>query len=239
MKIPSRLLLCALIFAGALPGLLKGSEEEGRLTDTSEIVRRMQAYNRRRVESLQGYTGNRSYHVEYSGIVKKSADMAVRMTYSSQGGKSFKVKSESGSKFLRNRVLRKIFESEVAAAQPATRQESAITPENYEFRLLPGENPPGGDCYVLEATPRKKEKFLFVGKIWVDGRDFAITRIEGRPVVNPSWWIRQATIVHTYRKVGSFWLHNTNESTSMIRIGGKAILRIRYEEYELENTPRP
>jgi hypothetical protein len=194
----------------------------------------MQEYTLRRMESVQGYVSHRSYHVEYAGVVKKSADMAARMTYSSQGGKSFEVKSESGSKFLRNRVLRKILESEVAAAQPSTRQESAITPENYVFRLLPGENPTDSDNYVLEAIPKKKAKFLFVGKIWVDRKDFAITRVEGKPAVNPSWWIKQASILQTYRKVGDFWMYDTNESTSKIRIGGKAILRIRYEEYDYQ-----
>jgi hypothetical protein len=243
-KMRSRMLLCALIFAGTLavaliiaPCLLKGSEEETRLTDISEIVRRMEAYSRHFKESMPGYASSRSCHVEYTGIMKKSADMIARVTYSPRSGKSFEVKSESGSKLLRNKVLRKILESEVEAAQPSKQKDSAITPENYEFRLIPGENPLDSDCYVLEVKPRKKAKFLFIGKIWIDGKDFAITRLEGRPAVNPSWWTTKATILHTYRKVGDFWMHDTNESTSEIRIGGRAILKIHYEEYKFENMP--
>ena len=207
------------------------------MTDTEEILRRMQAYNARRTQFVHGYTGNRTYHVEYTGIVNKSADMAARMIYAPSGEKRFEIQSESGSKLLRNRVLRKILESEVEAARSSSRDESAINPNNYSFRLLPNDNSPNNDCYILEAIPRRKSKFLFIGKIWVHSCDFAIVRIEGRPAVNPSWWINKATILQTYRKVGDFWLNDTNESTSGIRIGGKAVLRIRYLEYDLDTEP--
>ncbi len=217
---------------------LDEGEEGGRLTDTTEILRRMQEYNRRRKESIQRYTNQRSYHVEYEGIVDKKADLTAEVAYSSQNGKSFKVKSESGSELMRNRVIRKALESEVEAGQPSIRQGAAINPDNYEFNLLLEEYQRDDDSYIFWATPRKKTKFLFIGRVWVDSRDFAITRIEGKPAVNPSWWIRQSKIVQTYRKVGRFWFPDTNESTSGIRIfGGKAVLRIRYEEYEIEYIP--
>jgi hypothetical protein len=228
------LLLCAFLFAelhAAGMSETQSTEEAGALTNTDDIVLRMQEYSRRYRESMQTYRNTRRYHLEYRGILKKSADMAVRMSCA-PGRKQFEVQSESGSKFLRNRVLRKLLESEAEAAQGAERQKSAIAPDNYEFRLLTNEASPDHSYYVLEASPRRKAKYLFVGKIWVDSRDFAITRIEGKPAVNPSWWIKEARILQKYRKVGNFWVYDSNESISRVRIGGEAILRIHYDEYD-------
>ena len=68
-------------------------------------------------------------------------------------------------------------------------QRSAITPENYRFHsLLNYEKTDAGEFYVLDAQPRSKNKFLFRGQIWVDAKDFAITKVEGEPAVKPSWW---------------------------------------------------
>jgi outer membrane lipoprotein-sorting protein len=228
-----KLLLLILIFACSLT---QTTLAQVRLTDAAEILRRMEDYARRRTESIQAYSNTRSYHVEYRGIVNISADMKVRMIYTAPDNKRFEIISESGSKILRNRVLRKLLQSEVEAAQRSSREESAITPGNYSLRLHPGESPQDDAHYVFEVTPRKKAKFLLAGKIWVDERDFAITRIEGRPAVNPSWWVKEARILHTYRKVEGFWLYDSNESTSKVRIGGKAILNIRYEDYSFESS---
>jgi hypothetical protein len=231
-----RLLLFVVLFAHPLSAFfineIKSDGQGGGLEEANDIVLRMQAYSRRHREAKQTYSNIRRYHLEYRGLVKKSAEMVVRMIFTSPDKKQFEIKSESGSKLLRNRVLHKLLESEVEASQGSQNQESAITSDNYRFRLLADEVPRDHGFYVLEAIPRRKAKYLFIGKIWVDGRDFAITRIEGRPAVNPSWWIKEARILQTYRKVGDFWFYDSNESTSGVRIGGQALLRIRYEAYE-------
>ncbi len=234
----SGFLLFIFLLAGSVGGQLADETssglkpQEAPLTDAAEILRHMLAYASWRTESLPAYTSIRKYHVEYQGIVKKSAEMAVRMIRATNGEKRFEITSESGSKLLRAFVLRRLLESEVEAARGARRQESAITPENYQFRLLPADTATSDDCYVLETIPRRRAKFLFVGKIWVHRTDFAIVRIEGEPAVNPSWWVKDTKILHTYKKFGSFWLYDSNESTTRVRIGGRAVLRIRYEDYE-------
>ncbi len=210
----------------------QASHQETPFTDAADILPRMMAYARWRTESLPAYTSIRKYHVEYQGIVKKNAEMAVRMICAANGEKRFEITSEAGSRLLRERVLRRLLENEVDAARIGRRPESAITPDNYQFRLLPVDTATSRDCYVLETIPRRKAKFLFVGKIWVDRKDFAIVRIEGEPAVNPSWWIKGTKILHTYKKFGRFWLYDSNESTTRVRLGGRAFLTIRYEDYD-------
>jgi hypothetical protein len=74
---------------------------------------------------------------------------------------------------------------------------------------------------------------LFRGKIWVDGTDFAITRIEGQPAVNPSFWTLRTDFKRSYLKVGDFWLPESNESQTKVRIFGTADLCIEYSNYEI------
>jgi hypothetical protein len=95
------------------------------------------------------------------------------------------------------------------------------------------ESTSGGAAYVLEVEPKSKNKFLYSGKIWVDANDFAVTRIEAEPARNPSFWIKKTEIRHVYRKIDEFWLPQQNYTVTMMRLGGRAILTIDYQDYRI------
>jgi hypothetical protein len=116
-------------------------------------------------------------------------------------------------------------------------QRTAMTPENYSFQLLDYQKTDAGEFYVLEAKPRSKNKFVFRGRIWVDAQGFAITRVEGQPAVNPSWWTVRTDFKRSYQKVGDFWLPESNESETKVRILGTAVLSISYGEYQITQAP--
>jgi hypothetical protein len=84
------------------------------------------------------------------------------------------------------------------------------------------------------VEPRIPSKLLYRGRIWVDSRDFAVCRIEAEPSKNPSFWIKKTAIHHSYLKIGDFWLPAKNESVSAVRGGGRAVLTIRYQSYEIQ-----
>jgi len=67
----------------------------------------------------------------------------------------------------------------------------------------------------------------------VDNKDFAVCRIEAEPSKNPSFWIKKTEIHHSYLKIGDFWLPAENKSVSAIRGGGRAVLIIKYQNYEI------
>jgi hypothetical protein len=85
--------------------------------------------------------------------------------------------------------------------------------------------------FVLQAEPRRKNKFLFRGLVWVDAGDYAVARIDGEPAKNPSFWISKTTIYHRYLKVGDFWLPAQNVSRTEVLLGGTATLSIEYQDY--------
>jgi hypothetical protein len=94
----------------------------------------------------------------------------------------------------------------------------------------------GRPAYVLQVTPKQENKYLIDGRIWVDATDYSNVRIEGRPARNPSFWTRSVHFVHTYQKVGPFWLAASTHSVSEIRIFGTAELMIENSDYTL-NRP--
>jgi hypothetical protein len=90
-----------------------------------------------------------------------------------------------------------------------------------------------GGQYVLQVRPKSRTKYVYRGKVWVEGTDFAVTRIEGEPALNPSFWTKKSEIHHEYEKVQDFWLPLKNESVSYIRLGGRATLTIDYKDYQV------
>lgn len=228
--------ICAL-----LPAAMVGAAESNTKTidaplTSEQVVRRMVETNHRRTMALRNYSSVRTYHLELHGLLHLKADMKVRMTYHWPGKKDFTVLSQSGSGFMRKHVLKKLIEAENEASGRREHRQSAITPRNYSFQLAGYENDGGNHYYILEAVPRAKRKFLFKGRIWVNARNFAITRIEGQPAKSLSWWTTRVNFVYQYKKVGPFWLPASNETKTRVRIFGRSFLTIKYQDY---NLPKP
>ena len=72
----------------------------------------------------------------------------------------------------------------------------------------------------------------------MEAKDFAITRLEGQPAVNPSWWTLKTDFKRRYEKVGDFWLPVSNESETKVRIFGTAVLTISYSDYQITRVPQ-
>ena len=129
---------------------------------------------------MRGYHSNRLYNVDYHGFLgSHQAHLQVEASYTAPDKKDFTIISQSGSKLLINRVLLKLLESEKEAVQ--NRQNTELSPRNYEFGLLGTDREPTGDVYILSVKPRVNSKFLYIGKIWVDAHDFAVVHMEGEP----------------------------------------------------------
>jgi hypothetical protein len=198
-----------------------------------QVVARVVSMNEQRAKALAAYSSFRTYHLECHCISAKKADMVVRADYSAPNKKEFTIVSENGSGAVRQKVFRRLLEAEQESMQDDNQQRSAVTPENYTFRLLSYEKTAASELYVLQIQPRTKNKFLLRGRIWVDGKDFAITRVEGEPAVNPSWWTKKTDFTRTYQKIGDFWLPQANESVTTVRVLGTAVLTIKYQDYEV------
>jgi hypothetical protein len=201
--------------------------------NADEVMGHVVEMNEVRAKALESYSSVRTYHLECHCLSHKKADMVVRSDYRAPNKKEFTIVSQSGSGTVRDRVFKKLLEAEQESMRAENQQRSAITPENYTFQLSDYGKTDTDEFYVLDLEPRSKNKFLFRGQIWVNAKDFAITRVEGEPAVNPSWWTVRTDFKRSYQKIGDFWLPESNESETKVRVFGTAVLSIEYRDYRI------
>lgn len=197
-----------------------------------ELFAQLLEHNRIRDARLQQYTAMRTYVVT-SGKGKIYAQEVVRVDYQAPDRKSFHTESEEGSGLVRNMVLKRLIESESDTSSGRAHHDSAIKPANYEFNLLGEQDVGPYHCLVAEATPKRKDKYLFEGRVWIDTEDYAIVRIAGQPAKSLSFWITRADFVRQYQKIGDFWLPAKDETLVHVRLYGKKILTIDHRDYAI------
>ena len=90
---------------------------------------------------------------------------------------------------------------------------------------------------VLEIKPKRKEKYLFQGRIWIDAEDYALVRAEGSPAKNPSFWTKATHFVQIYQKKGTLWFPLSTRSVTEARIFGRTDVNIQYFDYAPKNQP--
>jgi hypothetical protein len=184
-------------------------------------------HNELRSAGLRKYSALRTYSVtDLSG--KIHAKETVRMEYVAPDQKTFETISEEGSSVVRHLVLNRLIESEVSAATGKDHHDSSITPANYSFRPVGEEDLGAHHCWVVEAIPKRLDKYLFQGRVWIDSNDFAVVQIAGYPAKKLSFWITRADFVRQYEKIGDFWLPAKDETHVDVRLYGKKILRIEH-----------
>jgi hypothetical protein len=241
-------LIFTLVFLGTLPTAADSDPIPPSITTAplrvDQVVNNLIARDRERANALRHYECNRVYRLAYRGFPgDRDAEMTVQATYDSPSTKNFKILSQSGSRLVIDRVFKRLLESEKEAAEPGVHAKTLLNRENYDMALVafePSDTRLNKDSqYVLAVFPKTKNKYLYRGKVWVDGTDFAVTRIEAEPAQNPSFWTKKSEIHHDYMKVQDFWLPRRNESISYIRLGGRATLTIEYSDYKVIAARKP
>jgi negative regulator of sigma E activity len=165
---------------------------------------------------------------------EKDAVMDVRVTYESGVGKKFEILTMDNAGGLQKRAFEKILESEVEASKKSLEMEDgAITAANYEFTPLGMETLNGKECMVLELKPKRSSKYLLNGKVWIDLKEHAIIRVEGRTARSVSFWIGKPYIAQTFRKVDDVWVSASNRSVSDVKLLGKTELSVDFTDYKI------
>ena len=231
-----RLLLAALFLIPAPQVLAADSPET--LPSAEEIVSRMTASDLHRQSTIEGYAGMRRY-VFQNQKFKKHAEMLVRVKGDQDGTKHFEVVSEDGWKAAHKHVLHKMLESESETSRPEMRANSKIVPQNYDFEFVGKAQLAGRTAYVLEIRPKRNEKYLFRGRIWVDAEDYALARAEGSPAKKPSFWTKNIHFVQVYQKCGPLWFPLSTQSVTEAHIFGTTDLSIEYFDYAPQAQASP
>jgi hypothetical protein len=153
--------------------------------------------------------------------------MVATITVLPPDTKQFWIESSSGG--MEEKVLRDILNRETEPLKDAQNKE--ISPTNYSFQLVGVQMLDTQRCYLLALNPRREEKDLIRGKIWVDAASYNIVRIEGSPAKTPSWWIRDLYILMSFAEVDGMWLRTFTHAVANVRFKGRYVMESRDLEY--------
>jgi negative regulator of sigma E activity len=200
---------------------------------TVRLVSQVNEAETRRESDIHKLVSTRRY-VMRNKRWEKDAVMDVRMTYESGIGKKFEILAMDNAGGLQKRAFEKILESEVEASKKSLEiEDGAITPANYEFTPMGTEIVNGRQCLILQLKPKRKSKYLLDGKAWIDEKEQAIVRVEGRTAHSVSFWIGKPYIAQTFRKVDDVWVSASNRSVSDVKLLGRTELSIDFTEYQI------
>lgn len=202
---------------------------------SDDVIARMLERNRSRSSQLQRYSEVRTYEIRNSEG-RLAAQAVVRVNYEAPDRKDFSKTSERGSLIVRHLVFDRLMQGESETTSGREHHDSAITAENYAFALAGEESLGPYRCFVLEVIPKRNEKYLFEGKIWVDADDFAIVRIAGHPAKKPSFWINDAEFVRQFQKIDGFWLPYRDETSVEVKTYGRKTFTVDHQRYIINSA---
>ncbi len=227
----SLLLLLSLCFNGAA---ISQTARPADVLTVEQIAARLAEKNAQRDAALKSYESHREMAVSVkSRMGDGGATETVVMTFTAPATKRFTVVSATGSAFIRESVFQKAISSEQAAADPIAKQRAALTLANYDMRLAGQERLDVGVCYVLDVLPKTTSPFAYRGRVWIQGTDFAVVKIDAQPAQDPSAWVSAGKFTTQFEKVGDFYFPRETVSSSQIMMGGDATLTIKYGEYRI------
>jgi hypothetical protein len=229
--VPARHQAAWLLFLSLIAAMASASAQTGgAIPDVEAIAARMaqaRAENRAR---LRPYIVTREYKLYGKERQATKSEVVADVTFVPPDSKEYTIQQINGSglgKMIIGRMLAK--EAEVTRDYGAT----DISPDNYDLRLIREEEVSGQRCYVLELVPRRKDKNLLRGNIWVDVNTYLLRRTEGEPAKAPSWWVRDVRIALRYGDVGGMWLQTASEATARVRILGPCTMVSRDVKYKI------
>jgi hypothetical protein len=166
---------------------------------------------------LRPYVVTRDYKLFGKEKIKTKSEVTADVTFVPPGSKVYAIRRHYGTG-LGLKVVRRMLDSEAEITTDYGGTD--ISPRNYDLRLVGEDDSGPGRCYVLELLPRRREKTLLRGKIWVDAGTYLLRRSEGEPASSPSWWLRDVRIAFVYGDVYGMWLQTASEITVSLRLLG-------------------
>ncbi|MGD1155829.1 MAG: outer membrane lipoprotein-sorting protein [Terriglobia bacterium] len=207
------------------------SAQTGSSVPTAEaITARMaqaRAENRAR---LRPYIVTRNYKLFGKEGSKAKSEVIADVAFVPPNSKKYTIQETNGSG-LGQMIVRRMLANEAEVTKDYVSTD--LSTDNYDFRFIREEDVSGQRCYVLELLPRRKEKHLLHGDIWVDADTYLLRRFEGETAKTPSWWVRDVSVTFVYGEVGGMWLQIASEAVANVRILGRSTMVSRDVKYKI------
>jgi len=215
--------LPVLIFltAVASPSQVPSSTAEIESPGLNLIVQRLEDVQHQDPAQSRPYQVTREYKVFRGDDNQPTSEVMAQINFIPPDSKTYKITQARGNS-RGEKMVRELLDRETESARK--RRGSEITRMNYEFVLLRQENFGVAPEYVLRIVPKRKDKYLLRGQIWVDASTFHIRRIEGVPAKSPSFWIKDIHITLQYAELNSMWIPVSFDAIATVRLLGQYTL---------------
>ena len=188
-----RLWLSVLVFLATLASSsqVPSSTPEIESPDLNLILQRLEDVQHEDPAQSRPYTVTREYKIFRGYDQQPTSEVMAQINFVPPDVKTYKITQARGNS-RGEKMVRELLDRETESAKKG--HGSEITRKNYDFVFLRQENFGVIPEYVLRIVPKRKDKYLLGGRIWVDASTFHIRRIEGVPARSPSFWIKDIHI---------------------------------------------
>jgi hypothetical protein len=220
-----------LLFLCLVAGVAPASPQTGNSVPTAEtIITRMAQARARNRARFRPYIVTRDYKLFGKDESKAKSEVIADVAFVPPDSKKYTIEETNGSG-LGPILVRRMLAGEAEATRDHVSTD--LSADNYDFRFLREADANGQRCYVLKLLPKRIEKHLLQGDIWVDANTYLLRSFEGELAKPPSWWVRDVSVTFVYGAVGGMWLQTATEAVADVRILGRTTMVSRDVKYKI------
>ena len=208
-----------LVFWGTLASLaqMPPPTAKSQHPDLNLVVQRMQDVQHQDPAQLRAYEVTREYKVFRGDDKQPTSEIRAQIDFAPPDIKTYKITQARGNS-RGERMVRELLDRESESAKKGPGSE--ISRANYDFVFLRSDTVGTVPEYVLRIVPKRKDKYLLRGQVWIDARTFRIRRIEGVPAKSPSIWIKGIHVTLQFAERSGVWIPTSIDAVATVRFLG-------------------
>ena len=210
-------LLSLVATAWAIPCSLHAQEGKVASPNLNSILDSLERSEEQNPALSRPYEVTREYKVFHADDPNPVSDVTAQIKFFPPDTKTFTITDAQGSP-RGQKIVSAILEQEVVSAKEGHRGD--ISRSNYDFVFLREQDFGVVPEYVLHIIPKRKEKGLLLGDIWVDAKTYRIRQIIGIPLKTPSFWIKDLHITVQFAAVNGMWIAVSLDASAAVRLLG-------------------
>jgi hypothetical protein len=197
------------------------STAEIKSPDLNLILQRLEDIQHQDPAQARPYEVTREYKVLRGYNTQPTSEVMAQINFVPPDTKTYRIIRAQGDS-RGERMVRELLDRETDSAKRVHSDEISRT--NYDFVFLRRENFGVVPEYVLGILPKRKDKYLLRGQIWVDASTYRIRRIQGVPAKSPSFWIQTVHITMQFAQLNGMWVPVSFDAIATIRFLGEYTL---------------
>jgi outer membrane lipoprotein-sorting protein len=208
------------------------AQTESAVPTVETITARMAQARTENRAHFRPYRVTREYKLFGKERVTTKSEVIADITFVTPDLKKYVIQHTDGN-VMGEKIVHRVLDGEVGVAKDSSSTD--ISRDNYDVHFIREEEVSARRCYVLELLPRRNDKNLLRGEVWVDANTYLLQRVEGQPAKSSSWWVRDMRIVLLYSDVDGMWLQTALEATANVRILGPSAIVSSDMKYEFSD----